>query len=467
MAWSTYPPNPWSLYKPPKPKKKPSDGWRLISASRGTGRAPGFGGGGAAQFVANMINRTGGYGNSSSSSDSSSSGTGFDPYPAYNDPYGSMLSQLAALRDSQIAQLRGDLTGREAAIKKLYADQVPLVEGNYNQAIKESAATQDAVHNVLTAEGGNAKADLLSKLSSLGAPQGATDAASNSVGSYYSGLAGANYAMDAGDVQRLIGRLSEEKTYLAKQPGIIAADLESQYQAAVADVLNQYAQQQMDISQQQASALNDYNQSKFQYEQDAKQQQIDNQKAVEAAYWDNYWKKQDLLERKYEIAVASKDKRAQLQAQKDMKNMAAQAQVDVANIRAGASVSSAQTRANATVTAASIRANATRAGSASGKDTWQTPGSAKRGRVITAVKNAILRPDGRMRTWNIDTRIPSQRARYNSTVIAHVNAALRAQGVDPNSPAGRQLRNQILSEVSGVGIGDPRIKQNQQATYSP
>lgn len=429
---------PWQVYKPRNPKKPKKTtfgwskgrwvnpthpaGWQQIYGTRGITSTPDGGrsvvSGGSASAVPNATD--------------ASSSPGYDPYPGFYDPYTQMLSQLAGLKDQSLSQLRSNLTGRESAINKLYADQVPLVEKNYTTAENAAAATNDAVHNALQDESGTAKSDLLSKLAVVNGPQGANDKAVKDVTSYYSGLGNANYAMDAGDVQRLIGRLAEEKDYLSKQPGIIASQLESAYQQDVTDVLKQYMSQSMDIQGQEGQAKSDYAMSKFGYEQGQKDKITAAKTNAEQLYWDNYWKKRDLEERRWEVAKASGDKKAQLQAQASMKALDNQAKLDVANIRAGATISAASIRADATVTAASTRAG-----------TPKPPTAAQLEKAKQSALRTVMRPDGLVRYI----------VKYGEkTVLNKINSSIRASGINPNSPQGKAIRAYVYSQISGQRV---------------
>jgi len=360
-------------------------------------------------------------------SSTTASGSASD-YPAFVDPSQSLLAQLAANRQSDMALLQSTLKGRESAIADLYSKAGAPLEANYNQAIKESSAVNDAVANQLKAAGTSGVADLNSKLSLINAPGAAVAGANSDVSNYYSGLGGANYAMDAGDVQRLIGRKAEELTNLQKQPGIINQQLESQYAQELTDLMRQYRDQEFGLQQSSIGSKAEYDMQKFQYEAGKKSD-------AEQLYWDNYWKQRDEAEQRWEVQQSLGQKKAAAATQAAIKKLDDQAKVDVANIRAGATVASAETRAGATVTAAQIAANA------KGK-----PGQVTNAQINSAKKSAlaaVMRPDGQLR-WNV---------RYGDTVvIAKINAAIKAQGINPNSPQGKAIRSYVLSTISGRTI---------------
>jgi len=372
----------------------------------------------------------------SSGSSSSSSG-----YPAFADSYSELLNMLASRRQSDLGMLKGNLTGREEAIRQLYAGQNPLIEANYGKAIKESAAVNDAVLNQLKGEGSAAKADLLSRLSLINAPGAATDKATGDLSQYYSGLGGANYAMDQGDVQRLIGRQAEEKEYAQKQPAIVAQELEAQYAQDVADLLAAYSEQEFGIRQDQASARNEYTMNKFEYETGQKQQEQERlDKVKEDAvnrYWENYWKRQELLQRRWEIAVASRDKKAANKIKVQMEREKAQAQQTVAGIRSATTIEAANIAAGARVESANIAASAKTQGGA------KAPNSAALERARKNALAAVLRPDGLVRYL----------VKYGDTVVMKkINAAIRAAGIDPTSNAGKNIFNYVMSTISGREI---------------
>jgi len=422
--------------KPKKPKKYSVGGFTQVSGSKGVGKLSG--GVGAPSVVNRLL------GNSAAAGGVGADTSQYDPYPSYNDPFSGMLANLARQEALAEGQLKGNLVGREAAIKKLYADQVPLVDANYNQAIKESAAVNDAVANQLHSQGDATNADLLSRLAGINAPQGATDQAAQQVKDYYGGLSNANYAMDAGDVQRLIGALSEAQNYLAKQPGVIAQQLESEYAQAIAQLKSDYMSQSTDLQGQQASGLNDYNLQKFGYEQDQKSKQADAKAKIaqdaEDRYWDNYWKQRDYQQKRYELAVATNNKKMQLAAQAEMKRLDRQKDVDLAKIRSNTQIATNantvnQSNINNQRTTQTSAANNAANNAAKGKKvvTGATVVKAKQA-SLNAVFNGTFVRDGIVNDGNVQ---------------AKVNNQLRAYGIDPYSTQGTAIRKWVFSQLNG------------------
>jgi len=347
------------------------------------------------------------------------------------------------MKDEQLAQLRANLEGRSAAASKLYGDAVAPMRANYAHAEQAAAAVNEAVANRLKKQGTEAGQSLLERLALINAPGSAVEPVTKEVADYYSGAGGANYAGNTGDIQTLIGRSAEEEAWLNKQPAIVRQQLEQQFAADQADLMSEFLDRQFELTQQGLSERDAYDQAHWEFTQ-GKAEQTKAEKAQKAKddedrYWENYWKKQDLLQRQWEIKVASGDKKAANKLKAELEANKIQAQKDIASIRADATVTSAATRADATVTAADIRAQASKEAKAANQN--KPPSSADRNRALKAAYSAVIRPDGQVR---YDAGMGGK-----ARAVTLINQALQAAGIAPNSPAGKAIRQDILNRMRG------------------
>lgn len=364
-------------------------------------------------------------------------------YP-YNDYYAGLLTKLASMRDLALGNLSTDLTNRTQNVNSLVnASRDPLNQ-NYSRATQEAAAVNDAVSNRLNAQGGTAVGDLRSQLANLNQdPTAATQNLSN----YYSGSSGANYAMDSGDVQRLIGRRAEENTLLDKTPGLMAGQMQTDYANNQGGIIKNYLDQAFNVAGQGADAEAQYQKDKFSFIQDQKQNALAATKAEETVYWDNYWKKQDLNFRKWQTQIASGDRKAANATRKEIENQRVQSAQDIANIRAGATQAAAETRAGATVTAANIRAKTAAETAAAAKATAKSKAGSNinKQRAYKAALDAVVNPKTGVLANGINP------AGFNSdwTITRIINGVLKSYGISPQSPQGKSVVSAVHAQAAG------------------
>lgn len=359
--------------------------------------------------------------------------SGFYPY---HDYYSGLLSQLGSMRDAALAGLKSALAARTANVGDIVnAARTPLT-GDYNNAINSAAAVNDAVANRLAAQGTGATEDLRSKLAALN--QDPT-AAVTDLAKYYQGLGGANYAMDSGDVQRLIGNKAEALALLDKQPGIIGQQMSQDYSKGVSGILGDYIDKAFGLSQSGIQDRQAYDKAAFDYKTQQAATATDQKNTDIQTYWDNYWKRQDILFRKWQTQIASGDKAAANETKKQLEASKRQAAIDVANIRAGATVTSAQTRAAATKSAAATRAAATKAGKGTAAS------NINRQRAYTAALNSVIDP----KTGVIRAGVNPTGYNADWTMTRIVHSVLKTYGINPATPQGRSILASVMSQANG------------------
>lgn len=363
-------------------------------------------------------------------------------YP-FNDYYGNLLTQLASMRDLAMSGLSSDAATRiknsQAAID---ASRGPLNQ-NYSRAEQEAAAVNDAVANRLHDQGTNATTDLRSQLAALGQDPTAATAA---LGNTYSGTVGANYALDSGDVQRLIGRQAEENTLLNKQGPLQAAQINSDLAQSQGGIISDYLDKAFQLKGQSADAHTAYDQAKQQFDTTQSGIAADRADKAEQLYWDNYWQKQSILFKKWQTQIASQDKKGAQQTQKEIANLKASSAADVANIRANASAYTADTSANAKVTAAGISAEARKAAATTAANKKKAASSnVSKQRAYQAALKAIIDP----KTNTLVSAVNPTGYNSDWTITRIVNNTLKSFGISPQSPQGRSVVASILAQASG------------------
>ena len=394
----------------------------------------------------------------------------------YTDPYGSLLTDLAAARDKALAGLKADLEGRTTAVQGIVNSERSPLNANYAQAIQEAAAVNDAVANRLGVQSTEGQKSLMDRLALIGADP---NAATADLSKYYSGLGGANYAMDSGDVQRLIGRKAEENTLLDKQPLLVRQQLEQGYAKDIADLLDSYSGQELSLKTNQAQDKAAYDKAKFDYSVQQANTAADTKAAKEKTYWDNYWNKQNLLFRKWQTNIASGDKKAADATRKQIAELQRQSQIDIANIRADASAS--KTNTPKPFKNQVINGHAATFDPNTGTyyypgtqnpipqnvlDKWSKTGSGGTGsnisrqRVYQQALSAVIDPKTKLIVSGVNP------AGYNAdwTMTRIIHGVLKTYGINPNTAQGRSITAAVMSQASGHRFAQDKTSQYQ---YDP
>jgi hypothetical protein len=378
-------------------------------------------------------------------------------YPAYQDYYSGLLTKLAHMRDLSLAGLQADLQRRTANVQSIVDQSRGPLNQSYSTAIQEAAAVNDAVANRLGSQGTSAVNDLRSQLASLG--QDPT-AATQNLSKYYSGVGGANYAMDAGDIQRLIGRQAEENTLLNKQPLIASTAMNADYANNEGQIIQDYLQNALDLGGKSVEARSAYDAGKFNYQTDQAKIATDTSQKAQDTYWNNYWNKQNILFKRWQTQIASGDKKAANATKKQIDAAQRQSAIDIANIRAGATTSAAETRAAATKAAAATRAAATtKVAGIRAKKTAATS-NINKSRAYQAALKAVIDP----KTNHIVRGVNPTGYNSDWTMTRIVHTTLKSFGINPQTPQGKAITNSVLAQASGHHFAqDPTT----QYTYDP
>ena len=299
--------------------------------------------------------------------------------------------------------------------------------------------------NRLQAEGTAAGGDLLAKLAAINAPGAATQAVSGDVAKYYAGAGGANYAKDAGDIERLLTRKSEELTLNAKQPAIIRQQLESQFGSDVADLMMQYMQDQQDIQSQGADFANtkamwQYEQ-KQQHESDVAAQAQKEQDRLDALYTANEDRKSKERMLKWSLYSKAQQTKASLSWKAQDAADKRQHDIDMANLQF--EIDGNDERRKAAIARAEgdykqAHGQGTGGSKASGSNVNTQ-------RISTAARDSIIDPE----TGKIRAGISN--SGYNSELSMQrtINDVLWTYNIDPNSKQGTAIRKSVMGQAGG------------------
>jgi len=364
-------------------------------------------------------------------------------FPAYRDRVPDLLSALAASRDREIGSLRSQLEGRSAAIAQLYAGAGAPLEANYNKAIQESSAVNEAVANRLHQEGEAGVQSLTAKLAQIGA---SNTPISSDIQQVYRGAEGANYAMDAGDIQRLISRLAEEKTRIAEEPANVRRQLESEFNQTVAEIMQDYLAQEADIRSSGIDSEEEYRMAKFQFDQEQKAAQEERLQQLEDQRLE--WFKARQEERMAQRALASKAEQRALERRWEIedKNAERQFQLQRDAIQHGYDVADAKLDAQLNPPKSS-QPKASKPGPRGANS------QATRSQALTAAKQAVFDSKGRLRQKIYTSRD------VDGNIQSIVNAVLQANGISPWSKEGTSIRKAIFALANNQKVPGGTYKQ--------
>jgi hypothetical protein len=461
----------WQEVKPPKKRpKRPRRGpYSLISTNRpapkGTpqpipaggnwpgGRPPGTAG----------VNTPG---------DPADPGNPFGNPPQHNFDSGSLLSALAARQAAEEQAARARVGQVMESLKPIYAQTGQELDKNYGTAISAQSAVNDAVANRLGIEGGDAASKLAGRLDLIGAGQSNPELVQQLKDAYTGGSA-ANYAMDVGDVNRLITRLSEEHQVLSKRPEADRMELEAQAASDIQDIQDKFEAQRADIeakaeqySYEDKQAIYEDNQKRAEYIQGVKDKIQERADAAAAKRTQEEEFYATLNDRNKQKALDRKWKREDAAAKY-------QNQIDLANARYAASRQTAADRqaweadkmaaqhtldleTKAAPTYADTHPNAKPKNTPAAKDPYSP---ANRARATKMAQAAIMNPKGLI-------KYPAQKNNPGNIDLwmqRQINAQLLAAGIDPNSAAGKSIRRAVMASADGHAVNG----QSSGYTYDP
>lgn len=406
-----------------------------------------------------------------------------------------LFAQLATQRANTEGQLGSAYESSAQGLAQALAASGAGVTGAFNTAAQQSAATADAARKALAGEGTAATGDLASKLGQIGAsPTNVADLAKT-----YQGAGASGYSRNLQDTQELLARGADAGSYLAKLPGLARLTANQDLQAALAQARTQFTGQEgqlreealnrgeqtygeeMTRAQNALDASYGRNMDVFKLKREDTQAEAarkrEDEQAAQASLSAANKQKYDALEAQKErnsqeylaltaLRTQSRNKRqiAELNARIKTNQMrataitkeqdrlsresiAATGQTSRETIAAQSSADrraaiAAQNARDAANRKAADRRAALAAKNTGGKnDDWRTAGSAKRSRIVSSVAgNILVSAKNRVIRANLmqDNEAATHRSIWN-----RVNASIRAQGINPESPEGKDLRKSI------------------------
>lgn len=382
-------------------------------------------------------------------------------------------------------------TGFDASVAKAR----PELAGAYDTGIQQASAVEEAVRKNLAGEGATAGAALAEKLKAINAP--GTEVAD--LAGVYSGAGGAGYASGMSDVSNLVSRAAEAKAWLEKQPLAFREQTAQDLADALSEIGSDYRGQRADIEAGIPAQIQNLYESLFGQAETKETNRYnrsitERDSAEERRRYQTEWKYKRNQDR---IAAIQAERKAGLEAwlaAQESGNKATIAKVEAqqkANERKWQAEQNRLNRENSRYTAilgAGInpetgepltpdtpdintpsdrdkyiideqgnvigpnpnyrpeKTSKTKKG-----DSIETPGSAKRNRVVSAAMSAVVNPEtGAIR----DRFVTNKKGQgVDMSIQREINAVLQAQGVDPNSKVGQEIRRAVFKRLAGRRAG--------------
>jgi hypothetical protein len=352
-------------------------------------------------------------------------------------------AQYQRERDAAIARQQQ----MAAATDQAYASARDPLANVYNSAIQQGTELENAVSNRLKGVGDSRSSDFAARLAQMGAPQ---TGAAQELATKYKGADAAGFAKGMNDVGRLVSRGAEARSWLEKAPGLARQQSQAELATALQEMFSDYSDDTGELmanlpgqvqsiydklygtasDERNDQNANAWAQVKFIQEQIAANQEA---KVVAAT----------LNDKKAARAAAAEDKRLN----RELQRWKAQLQADTSTANDNPPTPTTKVMGNKTYQwngSTWVPIGPAPAGTGDEDETVDTPGSAKRGRVVNAINNELF-VKGQKRQWVT--------AAYNWNIVTtRINGVMRNQGVDPNSPLGIQLRKNAFTKL-GVTTG--------------
>lgn len=362
-----------------------------------------------------------------------------------------LLSQLGTARAAAENNARAAYAKQATALENALQRTSAPVAGGFDTAIGQSAKVNEAVANRLANQGTSASSGLAAQLAQISAdPNQAAQLAQA-----YTGAGNAGFAHGAADLSALIGRRGEAVSYQGKLPQIARLMANQALEGALSEQRGYFAQEESDLRRESVNTAS-------QIYQQLRQEGFSREQAIQEA-------KQATLDRAAEekaslraLAAASQSDAAKLAYQAQEKALDRQTKIDIANLNAQTRLATDNPPKPDPVTGAAnlkfITVNGrkvknpnyvppTKAGT-SANDSWLTPGSAKRERIVESAWSAVTSPEG---GWNsaVLSRLRKFPNSADAIINTAINQALRARGIDPNHPSAKKIRAAIRQRISG------------------
>lgn len=377
-----------------------------------------------------------------------------------------LLAKLGAQRAAAEANARRAAEASGTALgNALQASGAPITQA-YDTGIAQSAAVNEAVANRMNAAGGAASNDLKAKLAQISAdPSTAT-----AVADTYRNASNAGYAGGAADLQHLIGRRAEAGAYQGKLPGIARLTANQGLERALSDFRGEFGAQEQELTRDALGKAFELYGGFRQEQQAAKEQKArEKQALIETAQRERASLRA--------LAAASQTNAEKLKYQQQEKALDRQLKWDIAALNADTRIATDNPAKPGAVTGpanqAWISSNGRKiknpnwhgtwkgntpvppkASTGNDNDSWTTPGSSKRDRVVKAAESAVITygEDGGMKFAPEVLRRLRQYPRSPDQIInTAINAAIKKQvpGVNLNSPAAKEIRAAIRQQLDG------------------
>jgi hypothetical protein len=348
--------------------------------------------------------------------------------------YEPLLADIARRYAEQRSAAMQRQRATAAATQQAYTAAREPLANVYNSAIGQATTLENAVSNRLKGQGESRTADFAAKLAQMGAPE---TGAAQELATTYQGADAAGFASGMSDVGRLVSRGAEARGWLEKQPGLAA----QQSQAELAQALQELMSDENDEVGGITANIPGQVQELF----DRMYGQADDR--AKGQYEDK-WTKIKYLD----------DQRKQAQEDKiiarEMGNKAAEAAADRELKRIDQEIK--MRGQDITVRGQNVTARGQDLTDTRVRDLAPKPGAPKppkpptvpqRRVAINSIYNTFLKPNqtGQLK----DKFFYANPKHLQSKLVTSINSELKGQGINPNSPEGKAIRQAVLTRLSG------------------
>lgn len=349
-----------------------------------------------------------------------------------------LFQRLGAARAAAEANARAAYGTHAAALEGALQKTSAPISGAFDTAIGQSAKVNEAVANRLQNQGQVASSGLATQLAQISADP----AAAAQLAKFYQDAGNAEFAHGSADLQHLIARKGEAGSYQGKLPGIARLTANQDLQKALAEFSGEFAGQESDLRNRAAEEVSGLYGDFRAERQDAQAQAA----AQKQALLELAQKERATLQALKAAAVtnaeklqyAAQEKALDRKLKADIANLNAQTRLDTANI-------GAQTRVQTANISAQSKKTAAKKTGAAAKDDWKTPGSIKRQRVVSSIRNQIVNPEtGRIREVFTDSDTPDK------AISNAIWRFMRLNKISPTSPAGKKLWREVFLSLENT-----------------
>ena len=378
-----------------------------------------------------------------------------------------LLARLGQQRAAAEANARKAAEASGTALgSALQASGAPITQA-YDTGIAQSAAVNEAVANRLNSAGGTAGDELKAKLAQISADPSTATAVSD----VYRNAGNAGYAAGGADLQHLIGRRSEAGAYQGKLPGIARLTANQGLERALSDFRGEFGAQEQELTRDALGKAFELYGGFRQEQQAAKEQKSrEKQALIETAQRERASLRA--------LAAASQTNAEKLNYQKMEKELDRQLKWDIAQLGANTRIATDNPPKPGAVTGPANQAWISKDGkkiknpnwhgtwkgntpvppkagtSGNDNDSWVTPGSSKRDRVVKAAETAVIsygEDGGQKFTPEVLRHLRRRPQMADQIINSAINAAIKKQvpGVNLNSAAAKEIRAAVRQQLDG------------------